>query len=188
MTEHKRVSFGTILEYSDDLHLESSDDEPDLIYKWPTETIRECVYGIRCLISYVEQNSIKGRPLSLSERIDIMSTMKPIVHKLAEHPDIVNLVTNVRGNLTDLYLPINQLLADFVNTLIEFFKETKTIIYINEGYIENVVDHSTNLHLMIDTPLHVIREYNFEQCLSIHTKPDGLTATHQVKHIYSNLI
>ena len=185
MIEYKRVSFGNVIEYSE-LNFESSDSDSETITKWPTSTIRDSVYSIRCLISYIEQNTTHDRSLSMIERLDTMAMMNPIVKKLAEQPDIVNLVTNVHGNLSDLYLPVSQLLADFVNMLVEQFKETKTVIYIKEGYVENIIEHKTNLHVMVDTPLCVLREYNFEQCLSINTKPDGLSAIHQVKHMYSS--
>lgn len=186
MLKQKRVSFGKVLEYSE-LHPESSDSDSETITKWPTVTIRDAVYSIRCLVSYIEQSTI-GRSLSLTERLDTMSMMKPIVQKLTEQPDIVNLVTNVHGNLSDLYLPVNQLLADFVNMLVEQFRVNKTVIYIREGYVENIIEHKTNLHVMVDIPLCVLREYNFEQCVSVHTKPDGLSAIHQIKHMYSSLI
>lgn len=182
MLEKKRVSFGNILEYFDDATKEKIEENEPII-KSPTETIRECVCSVRWLISYVE-NVTKGRPFTMMERMNTIHIMRPIAERLVYHPDIVHLVTNVRGNLSDLYSPVDQLVADFANMLIELFKEPKQVTFIHEGYIEKITEHKTNLHIMVNIPLCNIKRYNFEQCLSVHTnKHDGLPATKQIKHV-----
>ena len=180
MLEKKRVSFGNMLEY-----FEGAIEKPEPTIKSPTETIRECVNSIRCLISYVESITNDGRSFTMIERMNMIHVMRPMTGRLVDHPDIIHLVTNVHGNLSDLYSPVDQLISDFVNTLIELFGELKGVTFIREGYVEKIIEHKTNLHLMVNIPLCDIKKYNFEQCLSVHTKiNDGLPSTKQIKHLY----
>lgn len=177
----KRVSFGK----NHTIVIPNRDDEGLIYVKSPTESIRCVVDHMRSILTVVLRDMYVGTSvkntttsfhrLSLPQRSLIsMDHLEPLVTSLVNHPRITHLVTNVKRDsdgknvIKDLKDPINQILTDFINIMIENFEENSSIIFVQEDYREHCEDincrYDNKLHMMVNGSSDT--KY-FEQCISI---------------------